>query len=476
MLLTGHRYSVFRMVNITADAFIAAGSFFLAILIRSYIDTGAIAIGIAPRYRGFLWVCLFAFFLWPMLLHINGLYPPDRLRSNRRVMMVILKNSVQGALVILAMIFVLKLPVMNRSIMILGVSISTIMLLVKEFVVISYMNNAGGGGQYARNVLVVGDSAKAYEIVRIIEKNRFLGLNIVGMLVPCEDTMKCYAPGIKVLGKLSDIQEVLSDNPVDHVIITIDNKYHQEVENIIAHCEEEGVEVWITANIFNITYAKLDGGTFFGIPMFILRTTPRFSWQLFAKWVLDAFVSFALSVITLPIICAAALLIKITSPGPVLFRQTRYGLHGRPFTLYKLRTMRLGAQDMLKDLMGANIMRGPAFKMENDPRVTPVGRFLRKMSIDELPQLWNVLKNDMSLVGPRPPLPDEVNRYKGWQRRRLSMKPGITGLWQVSGRNNITSFDQLVELDLEYIDKWTLGLDFKIAFKTMIVVLMGTGK
>jgi exopolysaccharide biosynthesis polyprenyl glycosylphosphotransferase len=474
MLTFSDRYSIYRMMNIIVDAFIAFFSFLAAVITRSYLDTGRLVI--SERYGVFLWAALAAFFLWPFLLYINGLYPTDRLRSNRRVLIDIFKTSLQGGLFILAIIFIFKLHVMNRLILAEAIILSVLLLVLKEELVTIYIRHSRREGKHARNVLVVGDSARAYEIARIIEKNPFLGLNIVGLLVPSEDVMKCYIPDLKVLGKLADIEKVLHNNPVDHVIITVDKKDYHEVENIIYHCEEEGIEIWITADLFNITYAKLDSGNFFGVPMFVLRTTPKFSWQLFAKWVLDILVSLALSVITLPLVGAAALLIKLSSPGPVLFKQTRCGLHGRPFTLYKLRTMRVGAQDMLKDLIGSNIMEGPAFKMEHDPRITPVGRWLRKMSIDELPQFWNVLKNDMSLVGPRPPLPDEVVKYKPWQRRRLSMKPGITGLWQVSGRNAVTSFDKLAALDLEYIDKWSLALDIRIAFKTMIVVLLGTGK
>ncbi len=171
----------------------------------------------------------------------------------------------------------------------------------------------------------------------------------------------------------------------------------------------------------------------------------------------------------------AALLVKLTSRGPAFFRQTRCGLNGRSFTLWKLRTMVADAHERLHEVAHLNEHDGPVFKAVGDPRVTPFGRFIRRFSLDELPQLWNVLRGDMSLVGPRPPLPDEVARYERWQRRRLSMKPGVTGLWQVSGRNEIPDFDEWMALDLAYIDNWSLTLDLKILLRTIPVVLTGRG-
>jgi exopolysaccharide biosynthesis polyprenyl glycosylphosphotransferase len=175
-----------------------------------------------------------------------------------------------------------------------------------------------------------------------------------------------------------------------------------------------------------------------------------------------------------PVFLVIAALIKLTSPGPVLFRQPRCGLHGRSFTFLKFRSMTLGADALKATLAPYNEMDGPAFKMTNDPRVTPIGRFLRRTSLDELPQLWNILRGDMSFVGPRPAVIEEVRQYQPWQRRRLSMKPGLTCLWQVSGRNELT-FDEWMRLDLEYIDNWSLWLDVKIALKTIPAVVRGRG-
>jgi exopolysaccharide biosynthesis polyprenyl glycosylphosphotransferase len=197
--------------------------------------------------------------------------------------------------------------------------------------------------------------------------------------------------------------------------------------------------------------------------------------HLFIKRLFD-FVGSGIGLVILsPLFLVVSVLIKATSAGPVFFKQERCTLYGRKFIFYKFRTMIADAESRLKDILKYNEMNGPVFKMTNDPRVTVIGKWLRKFSIDELPQLWNVLKGDMSLVGPRPPLPEEVKQYDIWQRRKLSMRPGITCLWQTSGRSRIADFRDWIKLDLEYIDKWSLGLDFKILFKTIPVVLFGIG-
>jgi exopolysaccharide biosynthesis polyprenyl glycosylphosphotransferase len=204
--------------------------------------------------------------------------------------------------------------------------------------------------------------------------------------------------------------------------------------------------------------------------MLSLTRTPSDELALAAKRLFDITVSFLVLFLLSPVFLAVAAAIKLDSPGPVFFRQRRVGLQGRTFDIFKLRSMYLDAEARLESLRTHNEMSGPVFKMKNDPRITRVGRFLRRTSLDEFPQFWNVLRGEMSVVGPRPPLPSEVRQYKRWQRRRLSVKPGITCIWQISGRNNI-DFDRWMELDLEYIDQWSLWTDFQICLKTIPAVL-----
>tara|TARA_Y100001970_G_scaffold224076_1_gene276065 strand:- start:68 stop:664 length:597 start_codon:yes stop_codon:yes gene_type:complete len=198
--------------------------------------------------------------------------------------------------------------------------------------------------------------------------------------------------------------------------------------------------------------------------------------MLYIKNIWERFFSFILGIVLLPIVLFFSILIKLDSKGPIIFKQKRIGLHGRKFTQYKLRSMVFNAEELKDNIKEDNMHSGPVFKSNSDPRITRVGKLLRKYSIDEIPQLYNVIKGDMNLIGPRPPIPEEVKKYKPHHYRRLSVKPGLTGLWQVSGRNSIENFDDWVRLDLDYIDNWSLGGDLMIVLKTIPVVIKGTGR
>jgi exopolysaccharide biosynthesis polyprenyl glycosylphosphotransferase len=263
---------------------------------------------------------------------------------------------------------------------------------------------------------------------------------------------------------------------VNGVILSAKHSYFEQVEAVIRACELEGIEVWLIADFFSTQISRTSFDDFLGRPVLVFSTTPEASWQSVSKQVVDVFGSFVLLVLCAIPLLLVALLIKLTSPGPVLFRQQRSGLNGRPFTILKFRTMVSDAEQRKHELASMNEMSGPVFKMTNDPRITPIGRFLRKFSIDELPQLFNVLRGEMSLVGPRPLPVAEVKQFNDLaHRRRLSVKPGLTCLWQISGRNEVTDFKDWVRLDLEYIDNWSIWLDLKILWRTVPVVLLGSG-
>ncbi len=230
------------------------------------------------------------------------------------------------------------------------------------------------------------------------------------------------------------------------------------------------------ADFFRTQISRTSLDEFYGRPVLVFRATPEFSWQSVVKQVLDFAGAAVLLLVLSPLLLAVAALIKLTSPGPVFFRQQRAGLNGHPFMMYKFRSMVTNAEQLKHELEALNEMTGPVFKVTNDPRITPLGRFIRRFSIDELPQLLNVLCGEMSLVGPRPLPVDEVQRFDDVaHRRRLSVRPGLTCLWQISGRNEVTDFAEWVRLDLEYIDNWSLWLDLKILLRTIPVVLMAKG-
>jgi exopolysaccharide biosynthesis polyprenyl glycosylphosphotransferase len=276
-------------------------------------------------------------------------------------------------------------------------------------------------------------------------------------------------------GRVEDIEAVLPTNVGDQVAICLPITQGEPIDEIARLCEEEGKIVRIPMYVLEHTLSNGRVEEVDGIPIYSIVTGPDRVLGLIAKRLLDIAGAAALIVILSPVMLAIGAAIRLNSAGGVLFRQRRVGLHGRTFEVLKFRTMHEGAEERLTELMELNEIRGHAFKLTADPRVTRVGRWLRRTSLDELPQLWNVLRGEMSLVGPRPPLVSEVQGYDVWHRRRLSMKPGMTGLWQVRARTE-QDFDRWVETDLEYIDSWSLWLDLRIILRTIPAVLNREGR
>jgi exopolysaccharide biosynthesis polyprenyl glycosylphosphotransferase len=275
---------------------------------------------------------------------------------------------------------------------------------------------------------------------------------------------------------VKELVALLHKESPNSVIINAKHTYFGQIEKAVLACEREGVEAWLVADFFKTQISRTSLDDLHGRPVLVFRSAPETSWQAIGKQVIDMVGAAALLLITSPFFLAIAAAIRASSKGPIFFRQERCGLHGRAFTMLKFRSMVTNAEQLQAELNALNEMAGPVFKVTNDPRVTPIGRFLRKTSLDELPQLFNVLRGEMSLVGPRPLPVYEVERFDDpSHRRRLSVKPGITCLWQVSGRNNVSDFREWVRLDLEYIDNWSIWLDLKILFRTIPVVLVGTG-
>ena len=331
-------------------------------------------------------------------------------------------------------------------------------------------------GYNSRNVVIIGSNARAARLAKEVEETPELGIKILGYVdAPNGDNHCGYLEPYKLLGSVHDVKRILTEEVVDEVFITLPIKsFYSQIESIIQLCETVGIEAKISTELFNLHLAKSTISQYFNAAFIDLYTSPKLSWELMLKRIMDVSISSMIVVLLFPILLVVGLLIKATSKGPVFFRQQRVGYNGRIFTLYKFRTMVENAEALKHELWELNEMDGPVFKIRNDPRVTRIGRVLRKTSIDEIPQLINVLRGDMSLVGPRPPLPSEVNQYDLKDRRRLSMKPGITGIWQVCGRN-VVPFEEWMEMDRQYIDQWCLWLDLKILTKTVPAVLRGTG-
>jgi len=351
----------------------------------------------------------------------------------------------------------------------------TFLLLAAERVALRLLSRwVRSRGYNFRTVLLVGTGPKASQLADFMEAHPHWGFRVAGYLDDENGGQIRRSNRWPCLGRIGDLETILGREVVDEVIFVIEKGKLGDYEQALLVAERHGVRAHVSLDIFPHVLARPVLEELDGIPLLTFTTTPSNPMQLVAKRAIDLVLSLLLFLLTLPIQALAALAIRLTSPGPIFFRQVRCGLNGRHFTLLKFRTMEAKAETRLLEIAHLNEMTGPVFKSTRDPRLTTVGQFLRRLSIDELPQLWNVIVGDMSLVGPRPPLPEEVSRYEPWQRRRLSMSPGLTCLWQVSGRSEV-DFDRWMALDLKYIDTWSPMLDLKILLKTVPAVLSGRG-
>jgi exopolysaccharide biosynthesis polyprenyl glycosylphosphotransferase len=348
-------------------------------------------------------------------------------------------------------------------------------LVVNRLLVLWVAQSMRSRGYNVHNILIVGTGRRAQEFLSLALRHKEWGYRIVGFLDKDPRGMEKGVLGYPMLGSLDDFPKVLENTVIDEVVFVVPRAWLPVIEKCILYCEAVGVPATLATDFFDLEIAsgvpkEMDGFTYLTFETSRLKDT-----ELIVKRAVDVAASLVVLALCLPLFALVAWAIKIDSPGPIFFRQTRCGKNGRKFTLYKLRSMVIDAEQRLEELKSRNEMTGPVFKMTDDPRLTRVGRVLRKTSLDEFPQFWNVLVGDMSLVGPRPPLPKEVEQYEPWQRRRLSMKPGITCIWQVSGRNKI-GFEDWMKLDLQYIDRWSLWLDLRILVQTVWAVFKQTGK
>ncbi|HOX56940.1 MAG TPA: sugar transferase [Candidatus Paceibacterota bacterium] len=399
----------------------------------------------------------------PLLLEGQGFYarPPFCPRSTTAWMLF--KGCCFTTLGLVLAMYLFKIPPVARWIVIWFSFISFGLVFAKEEIVRWLAGTKMAQAQYRRRVILVGTPDETIRMETALKARSEKEVEILARLD------LSAAP-------VERLVEMLHEYSVNSVILSAKHAYFERIEAAIRACELEGVEAWLVADFFKAKISRTSLDDYYGLPILVFRSAPESSWPRMMKHLMDLVGSFVLLISLSWLLVLIAVLIKWTSPGPVLFRQRRSGVNGRPFTLYKFRTMVSNAEQLKHELAAMNEMTGPVFKVTNDPRVTPIGWFLRKFSLDELPQLLNVLRGEMSLVGPRPLPVDEVKQfYDLAHRRRLSVKPGLTCLWQIGGRNKISDFQEWVRLDLEYIDNWSLWLDLKILFRTLPVVLSGEG-
>ncbi len=401
-----------------------------------------------------------------------GIYGSQR----RRLLVELLTRLFAVALISTGVVavaaFLTAAPVARRLPLVFGVTQGLTLALLR-LAVFAGLHAIRRRGRNYRDVLIVGTGARAVQVRDSIRRHPEWGIRIAGFV---DDTDSPEEPELasERVKKLSDVPDLMRDEVIDEIILGCPLAMLAQLEPLVALCAKAGVPVTLLSDLFgNLPPPRVN--RLGSLSALSFAPVHHNRGELAVKRVIDLVGASLLLAATAPVIGAAALLIRVTSPGPILFRQERCGLYGRRFEFLKLRSMELDADERKPELQDRNEMDGPVFKMRHDPRITPVGRLLRKWSIDELPQLWNVVRGDMSLVGPRPPLPEEVEQYATFERRRLSMRPGITCLWQVSGRNEI-GFAEWVKLDIEYIDTWSLLRDLEILLRTIPAVLGGTGR
>lgn len=474
--------AVIRRAVIILDAFLIAFSYGVSIFLRQAfhifynLDLIPSKYVIAPAISAsdYLVVLFFTVPLWCAILYLNGMYYSMRTRRITEIIWIIIKSVAMSVLIFGLIVFGLDMDFLSRLFFLIFVFVSTSFLIAEKLIIYSVIRYLRKEGYNFRRLIVVGSGKRTANFIKMVKLHPEWGFRIEKILDYEEKSVGKDIEGLTISGTLDSIAKLLQETPIDEVVFVIPRSGLNVIEKAIYTCENVGVKVTIAIDLFNLHIAKAKQTDLEGIPLLTFDTNVGEEWQLFIKRGVDIIISIIALIALTPVFLVVSVLIKLTSKGPVLYLQKRAGLNGRAFIMYKFRTMYVGAHQRKMEFSDLNMMKGPVFKIKDDPRVTPVGRFLRKFSLDETPQLFNVFIGHMSLVGPRPPLHKEVLQYEQWQRRRLSMRPGLTCLWQVSGRNEI-GFEKWMKLDLEYIDNWSLSLDFKILLKTIPAVIFAKG-
>jgi exopolysaccharide biosynthesis polyprenyl glycosylphosphotransferase len=455
------------------DAMLLVLALFLAFAVRSLIPLPWLSDGLGLDLPTHTWLLTVGVPVYWLLAYGHKLYDTTALRG---------KASTAAALVwvfgyltaILGLaIFIFQVKSFSRAIFFLFLGLAFLLVVLSRIAILWLGKHTGRDAADVRKVLIVGTGPEALDIRTKLQAHDELGMRIVGHLPGPSPAPMTIEPEL-IIGRLEDLKQIVEDRVVDDVVFGIPVVESLACEREIGWCEEVGVTVHLRADLVRTLFARMYPSDLDGTPMLTVSATPRQPAALLLKRATDLVTSTVAIIVFSPVFLLTAIAVKATSRGPVFFRQTRVGLNGRTFTLFKFRSMYQDAEARRAALEDRNEMTGPVFKIKHDPRITAVGKWIRRFSIDEIPQFWNVLRGDMSLVGPRPPIPEEVKKYERWQRRRLSMKPGITCLWQVSGRNGL-DFESWMRLDLAYIDTWSLRLDVQILLRTVPVVLTARG-
>jgi len=386
----------------------------------------------------------------------------------------IINAVAKSVVVILAATFVVQPLQYSRLLLVEAAVIIMVVLSLSRTVHSWALGRLHSRGIGAVRVIIVGGGEIGRTVMRAIVGRPQLGYQIVGFVDDHPEIGTTDIGRFRALGPVENLAWLLDQQPVDEVIITLPWSAHRKIMRIVRDCEERQLSARIVPDLFQMSLSHVDVDDLAGVPLISVRAIGLGRTALIVKRAMDIAGATLALVLGAPVLALLAVAIRLDSPGRVIFSQTRVGQNGSRFRMLKFRSMRMGSEDELESLRGLNESDGPTFKIRDDPRVTRVGRILRRHSLDELPQFWNVLRGEMSLVGPRPPLPDEVARYQDWHVRRLEVRPGLTGLWQVSGRS-LLSFDEQVLLDIHYVENWSIWLDLQILLRTVPQVLLADG-
>ena len=459
------------------DLGVTCVAFAVAYLLRSYLVQFQFFSERFPQIYPFThYLPLMVAFLiaWAAVGYFSSFYRDLELTNPVQLVLKILSQLTIVLVIMYAGLYVSRRGDVSRTYVLLIGVVDFVLLLIGRAA--SYWGVAIMRERLSRYhyLLIVGCGPRAREMATMIEESRGMGLRLIGFINPQLQSESSADFGGYDVFPLDSVGSILQTRVVDEVVFAVDLQQLARLEPVMQHCADLGIRTRVQLEFLPAAYSRVYLENFRQVQLLSLSSAPDSELRLFFKRVFDVVLSLVSLIFLSPLLLAIAAMIKITSPGPVLFQQTRCGLGGRRFMLYKFRSMINNAEQMRAELHQLNELDGPVFKISDDPRITLAGRWLRRFSLDELPQLWNILCGDMSFVGPRPAVPDEVDQYEDWQRRRLRMRPGLTCIWVLEGRSHV-DFTRWMQLDLKYIDTWSLWLDMKIFLRTIPIVLSGRG-
>jgi exopolysaccharide biosynthesis polyprenyl glycosylphosphotransferase len=408
------------------------------------------------------------------IYRFEGLYIRARGRSFLDEIYTLINGATTGALLLMAFTFFARPLVYSRAVYVYSAILIVALLGCERLIIRTIISKQRKQGKGVDRVLIVGAGEVGRALMRNIVAQPDLGYQIIGFVDDHYERGHTDIGRFKALGGTDNLPQLLREHSVDEVILTLPWSARKKIMNIMELCQRQSIAIKIVPDLFQLSLSRVAIDDVGGVPLIAVREIKIGMWDAVLKRAIDLVLGILVLVIIAPILLIVGIAVRIDSPGPAIFAQQRVGRGGKPFTVYKFRTMRVGAETEVDKLRALNEADGPLFKIKNDPRNTRLGRLLRRTSIDELPQFFNVVRGDMSIVGPRPAIPAEVDHYQQWHKRRLEVMPGLTGLWQVSGRSELT-FDEMVMLDIYYIENWTPWMDIWIMLKTVPTILFARG-